>query len=89
MVQAAGGRVEVYLDGGVHSGLDVFKAVAMGGRGVLLGRAWAWALAGAGASGLGDLLTTLRCELEVAMALAGVNTLAEITRDQVEVTEPR
>jgi L-lactate dehydrogenase (cytochrome) len=81
--------VEVYLDGGVRSGIDVFKAVAMGARGVLLGRAWAWALAGAGASGLGDLLTTMRHELEVAMALAGVNTLAEITRDQVDVTEPR
>lgn len=89
MVQAVGGQVEVYLDGGVRSGIDVFKAVAMGARGVLLGRAWVWALAGAGASGLGNLLTTMRRELEVAMALSGVNTLAEITRDQVDVTETR
>ena len=49
---AVGDRLEVYMDGGVRGGLDVFKAVALGARGVLIGRPWVWALAGAGEAGL-------------------------------------
>jgi L-lactate dehydrogenase (cytochrome) len=81
------GRAEVLLDGGVRSGLDVFKAVALGARGVLIGRPWVWALAGSGQSGLEDLLGTFRKELAVAMALCGVNRIGEVGPELLEVLE--
>jgi L-lactate dehydrogenase (cytochrome) len=78
VVAAVGDRVEVLLDGGVRSGVDVLKAVALGARGVLIGRPWVWAAAGAGQQGLTDLLETFRRELQVAMALAGVSNIAGV-----------
>jgi L-lactate dehydrogenase (cytochrome) len=78
IVEAVGASAEIYLDGGVRSGLDVFRALALGARGVLIGRPWAWALAGAGEAGLRDLLATFRRELEVAMMLTGVNRIEDI-----------
>lgn len=75
---AVGERIEVLMDGGVRSGVDVMKALASGARGVLVGRPWAWALAGAGPAGLQSLLATFRRELQVAMALGGVSRIADI-----------
>jgi L-lactate dehydrogenase (cytochrome) len=84
IVAAVGDRLEVFVDGGVRSGLDVLKAVALGARGVLIGRAWIWAVAGAGEAGLIDLLATFRRELEIAMALAGVRRVGEIGRGLID-----
>lgn len=84
VVDAVGTHVEVLVDGGVRSGVDVFKAVALGARGVLIGRPWIWALAGAGPTGLANLLATFQREFEVAMALTGVTTVDEIRRDLIE-----
>ncbi len=81
---ALGGRVEVLMDGGVRSGLDIFRALALGANGVLIGRPWVWAMAGGGEAGLRDLLATFKRELEVAMALTGVNRIAEITPAQLD-----
>jgi L-lactate dehydrogenase (cytochrome) len=78
VVAAIGARTEVYLDGGVRSGLDVFRAVALGARGVMVGRPWVYAIAGAGQAGLEALLATWKRELEVAMALAGVCRIADL-----------
>ncbi len=78
VVAAIGDKVEVLLDGGVRNGIDVLKAVALGARGVLIGRPWVWAAAGAGQQGLVDLLETMQRELQVAMALAGVSRIADI-----------
>ena len=78
VVAAVGERMEVYVDGGVRSGLDVFKAIALGARGVMIGRPWAWALAAGGEAAIADLLTTFKKELEVAMALSGVTTIGQI-----------
>jgi L-lactate dehydrogenase (cytochrome) len=78
VVAAVGARTEVYLDGGVRSGLDVFRAVALGARGVMMGRPWVYAVAGAGQAGLEALLATWKRELEVAMALAGVCRIADL-----------
>ncbi len=78
VVAAVGDRVEVLLDGGVRSGVDVLKAVALGARGVLIGRPWVWAAAGAGQQGLIDLLETVHNELRTAMALAGVSRIADV-----------
>jgi L-lactate dehydrogenase (cytochrome) len=74
---AVGDRVEVLLDGGVRSGIDVLRAVALGARGVLIGRPWVWAAAGAGQQGLEDLLEVFHRELQTAMALTGVSRIAD------------
>ena len=84
IVQAVGARTEVLLDGGVRSGVDIFKALALGARGVLIGRPWVWALAGAGEAGLRDLLGTLQRELKLTMTMAGVTRIADIGADHLD-----
>ncbi len=84
IVEAVGSRAEVYVDGGVRGGIDIFKAVALGAKGVLIGRPWAWAIAAGGQAALTDLLAIFRKELEVAMALSGVNTIGEIRRALID-----
>jgi L-lactate dehydrogenase (cytochrome) len=84
VVAAVGERLEVYLDGGVRSGTDALKAVALGARGVLIGRPWIWAVAARGESGLVDLLEVFRKEMAVAMALMGVTAIAELNPELVE-----
>jgi L-lactate dehydrogenase (cytochrome) len=84
VVRAVGGQVEVFMDGGVRNGIDVVKAVALGARGVLIGRPWVWAAAGAGEKGLTDLLGVFQQEISVAMALMGVNRVDELTPDLLE-----
>ncbi|MBL8421605.1 MAG: alpha-hydroxy-acid oxidizing protein, partial [Dechloromonas sp.] len=86
VVAAVGERVEVYVDGGVRSGLDVFKAIALGARGVMIGRPWAWALAAGGEAAIADLLATFKKELEVAMALSGVTTIGQIGPEVIDPT---
>ncbi|HRN60525.1 MAG TPA: alpha-hydroxy-acid oxidizing protein, partial [Chiayiivirga sp.] len=66
------------FDGGVRSGTDLFKALALGARGALIGRGWIWALAGAGEAGLRDYLDTVQRELRLTMTLAGVTRTADI-----------
>lgn len=83
IAQAVGTQTEVLLDGGVRSGSDIFKALALGARGVLIGRPWVWALAGAGSDGLRDYLTMLRRELHLAMTFAGVTRIADINPDSL------
>ena len=84
VVAAVGDRIEVLMDGGVRGGLDVFKAVALGARGVLIGRPWAWALAAAGQAGVASLLDVFKRELEIAMALSGVTRIAEVRRELID-----
>lgn len=69
----------VLMDGGVRRGTDVFKALALGADAVLIGRPYVYALAAAGAAGVAHVLHMLRTELEVAMALTGCASLADIT----------
>ena len=84
VVDAVGDRMEIYMDGGVRGGVDVFKAVALGAKGVLIGRPWVWALAGAGQSGVSNLLAMMQQEFRIAMALSGVRSVAEIGRDAID-----
>jgi L-lactate dehydrogenase (cytochrome) len=87
VVEALAGKqrqIEVLLDGGVRSGLDVLKAVALGARGVLIGRPWVWALAARGAAGLDHLLSVFQAEMQVGMALAGVTRIEQLTPDLVD-----
>jgi L-lactate dehydrogenase (cytochrome) len=80
IAEAVGDRLTVLADGGVYSGLDVLRMLALGARGVLLGRAWVYALAGQGGAGVSHILELVRNELRVAMALTGCRSVAEIDR---------
>ncbi|HKI06405.1 MAG TPA: alpha-hydroxy acid oxidase [Thermoanaerobaculia bacterium] len=80
---ARGHKIEILMDGGVRRGTDVLKALALGARAVLLGRPILWGLAADGEAGAAWVLRLLRDELDLAMALAGAPTLADITRDLV------
>ena len=80
---ARGHSIEVLVDGGVRRGTDVLKALALGARAVLVGRPVLWGLAADGEAGAAWVLRHLRDELDLAMALAGAPTLADITRDLV------
>jgi L-lactate dehydrogenase (cytochrome) len=81
VVDAVAGEIEVLMDGGVRSGIDVLRALALGAKGVLLGRAWAFALAARGGAGVAQMLDMLRRELIVAMALTGHADVAAIGRE--------
>ncbi|WP_197432021.1 alpha-hydroxy-acid oxidizing protein, partial [Sphingomonas sp. CCH15-F11] len=76
-----GDRLTVLVDGGVRSGLDVVRMLALGARGVLLGRAWLFALATGGEAGVTKLLDLIAREMTVAMTLTGVNRIDAIDRD--------
>lgn len=78
---AVGTRLTVLADGGVRSGLDVARMIALGARGVLLGRAWAWALAAGGEAGVRQLIDIFAAELRVAMMLTGVTKIDDIGPD--------
>jgi L-lactate dehydrogenase (cytochrome) len=71
IVQAVGDQLTILADGGVRSGLDVVKLMALGARGVLLGRAWAFALGARGEAGVAQMLTLIADEMRVTMALVG------------------
>ncbi len=75
---AVGDRADVLVDGGVRSGLDVVKMLALGARACLIGRPWAWAVAGGGQRGVTHVLDTMRQELAVAMALCGATDVADL-----------
>jgi 4-hydroxymandelate oxidase len=81
VVEAVGGRAEVYVDGGIRGGADVLKALALGARAVLVGRPVVWGLAVAGADGVDAVLNQLWEELRIAMALCGVNDVAAVPAD--------
>lgn len=80
VVEAAGERVEVLMDGGIRSGLDVVKALSLGARAVLIGRPWAWAVAGGGQAAVSQVLSTMEREMHVAMGLCGRTDVAELDR---------
>ncbi len=80
---AVGADAQLLFDGGIRSGADVFRAIALGADAVLVGRLQAYALAVAGALGVGHMIKLLREELELCMAQAGCATLAEVRRAEV------
>jgi isopentenyl diphosphate isomerase/L-lactate dehydrogenase-like FMN-dependent dehydrogenase len=84
VVEAVAGRVEVYLDGGIRRGADVAKALALGARAVLAGRAPIFGLAVAGEDGVRHVLELLRDELQLALSLLGCTSPAELTPAHVQ-----
>jgi L-lactate dehydrogenase (cytochrome) len=81
IADAIGDSLTILADGGVRSGLDVMRMLALGAKAVLLGRAWAYALASGGEKGVAHLLQLMEKEMRVAMALTGVTSIAGINRD--------
>ncbi len=85
IVDAVAGRMEVYVDGGIRRGSDVVKALALGARAVLAGRAPLWGLACDGEAGARRVLELLRAEIELALALCGCTSPEAVTRTHVSV----
>jgi 4-hydroxymandelate oxidase len=83
VIEAVDGRIEVLLDGGVRRGVDVLKAVALGARAVLIGRAMVWGLAVGGEAGVAHVLQLLRAEIELGLALLGCRSPADVNRAHV------
>ena len=83
IVKAVGGRIPLLLDGGIRRGSDIFKALALGANAVLIGRAYAYGLAAAGAVGVSHVIQILCAELEVTMALTGCPDLRTIAPSHV------
>lgn len=83
IVEAVADRVEVYVDGGIRSGVDVLRALALGARAVLIGRPYLWALAIAGEDGVRELLERFAAEIRNAMALSGQKDATNVDRDIV------
>ena len=71
-------QVEVLVDGGVRTGLDVLKMIALGATAVLIGRAWAWAVAADGERGVGHMLDVLGADLDTALGLTGHTSIADV-----------
>ncbi len=80
VVGAVGDQVEVLVDGGVRTGLDVVKMLALGARAVLIGRAWAWAVAARGEVGVRHVLRVLQADIDVALGLTGHTSVADLDR---------
>jgi L-lactate dehydrogenase (cytochrome) len=81
---AIGGRIPVLVDGGVRSGLDVVRMLALGADFVLLGRAWAYALAARGQAGVAHVLSLIEGEMRVAMALTGCTQIDQLNEEILE-----
>ncbi len=80
---AVSGKIEVMFDGGIRSGQDVFRALALGAKSCLIGRALAYGVCAAGEAGVTQALEILRKELDVTMALTGVRTIDAIDRSSI------
>ena len=85
VVEEVNGKCAVLVDGGIHRGTDVFKALALGADAVCIGRAYVWGLAAAGEAGVGRALDLLNEELERIMRLTGTPSIGAIGRDHVDV----
>jgi len=78
IVDAVGSQLEIMFDGGIRSGMDVMRALALGAKSCMIGRAYAYGLGAAGEAGVAKAIDVLAKELTTTMGLCGVNTIAEI-----------
>ncbi len=79
IVDAVGGRTEVYLDGGIRSGQDILKALALGAKSTFIGRAFLYGLGAGGEAGVSRALNILRRELDITMALCGERDIKKVS----------
>ena len=85
IADAVGGSMKIFVDGGIRTGTDVFKALALGADAVLIGRPFVPMVYGDGAQGVATYIEKIGSELRDTMAMCGVHALGEITRDCVRV----
>ena len=78
IVEAIGNKMEVLFDGGVRSGQDVMRALALGAKACMIGRAYIYGLGALGEQGVAEAIGCIKRELETTMALTGINTIGEI-----------
>ncbi len=81
IAQAVGNRIEVLMDGGIRSGQDVIKALALGAKGVLIGRAYIYGLGAMGEAGVTSAIECIRKELDITMALCGLRDVKKVGPD--------
>jgi len=84
IVHAVGSQTEILLDGGIRSGVDVVKALALGAKGILIGRPWVYAMAAQGENGINKLLALFQKEIASTMGLMGVDSIDKINADLIE-----
>ena len=87
IVEAVDGRTEIFLDGGIRRGSDVVKAIALGARACLIGRAYVWGLAAAGQPGVERVLDILRQGIDLTLGSLGVPSIAAVDRSYITVPE--
>jgi isopentenyl diphosphate isomerase/L-lactate dehydrogenase-like FMN-dependent dehydrogenase len=87
IVKAVDGRAEILIDGGIRRGSDIVKALCLGARAVLIGRAYAYGLGAAGEAGVDRAIAILQADLRRTLALLGVESIAELNRSYVEIPE--
>jgi L-lactate dehydrogenase (cytochrome) len=87
IVRAVGDQTEVHLDSGIRSGQDVLKALAMGAKGTFIGRSYLYGLGAMGQAGVTKALEIIQKELDITMALCGVQRATELARDHLLVPE--
>ncbi|XP_068602274.1 2-Hydroxyacid oxidase 2-like [Brachionichthys hirsutus] len=87
VVDAVKGRIEVYVDGGIRTGNDVLKALALGAKCVFIGRPVVWGLAYKGEEGVREVLRLLKDEFRLSMALSGCRNVAEINRSLIQMSK--
>jgi L-lactate dehydrogenase (cytochrome) len=80
IIDAVGDRIEVHMDGGIRSGQDVMRAVALGAKGVYIGRPWLYGLGAGGETGVRQALEIIRNELDITMALCGERDINNVGR---------
>jgi len=85
VVKAVNGRAEVLMDGGIRRGSDIAKAICMGARAVLIGRAYAYGLGAAGEAGVARAIEILRADLDRTLALLGCASVSELSRSYIDV----
>ena len=78
IAEAVGSKLEVLFDGGIRSGQDVMRALALGAKSCMIGRAYVYGLGAFGGPGVAKAIDIIRNELSVTMGLCGVNSIAEI-----------
>ncbi len=84
VAEAVGDKTTVLFDSGIRCGADVFKAIALGAKAVLIGRPYAYGLAIAGEQGVREVLANLLADIDLTLGLAGCNSWAEVTKDKLQ-----
>jgi len=87
IAEAVGSEIDVLLDGGVRRGSDVVKAVALGARAVMIGRAYLWGLAANGQAGVENVLDVLRMGIDSALLGMGVESVHDLQREHLVIPD--